>query len=482
MAGRMSHLPAQVAISRQVGNRYNARDMPRRDPDHLLSRLPRKASLLLRDLGRMADEREVGLYLVGGVVRDLLLKRSNWDLDLTVEGDGIAFARLVASRYGAGVALFERFATARLTMSDHTKVDIASTRRESYADPAALPEVRPARLEEDLFRRDFTMNAMAIELNDAQWGRLHDPYGGRKDLKTKVIRVLHAKSFVDDPTRIFRAIRFAERFGFRLEAATHRLLKQAAETDIVAQLSGPRLANEIFMLMRERHPERALAALARRQLLRFLHPRLTYSRQARLLMTVLPRGIGWWERQCPRNPIDRSLVWFMALLESASGAIITRIAERLQLSTLQARTLEWAGTNTSNASDTISSSNSLRPSQVYRLLKDMPNEAMVLTMSKTLLSHDRARVGRAGRRFVRFLARDRQVPTTVNGDDLIQFGLRPGPEFKRILDRLLTERIDGTIKTAVEERVLARRLVAAMLRASQVGANGHRSRSSRTGR
>ena len=456
--------------------------MPRRGAEYLLRRLPRHASLLLRDLGRMADEQRVGLYLVGGVVRDLLLKRSNWDLDLTVEGDGIAFARLVASRYRAGVVLFERFATARLTMSDSTKVDIASTRRESYADPAALPDVRPARLEDDLLRRDFTINAMAIELNGAHWGCLHDPYGGREDIKAKIVRVLHAKSFVDDPTRIFRAIRFAERFGFRLDATTHRLLKQAAETNIVAQLSGPRLANEIFMLLRERYPERALAALARLQLLRFLHPRLTYSRQARLLITVLARGISWWERQCPGNPIDRSLVWFMALLEGAGSATIAAIAQRLQLSSLQIRTLEWAGTTTGHASDTISGSNPLRPSQVYRLLKDMPNEALVLAMSKTLLSHDRVRVGRAGRRLVRFLTRDRQVPITVDGEDLKQFGLRPGPQFKRILDRLLTERIDGTIKTAVEERALARRLVAATLRAGQVGANGNRSRSFRTGR
>lgn len=455
--------------------------LPRRGAEYLLRRLPRHASLLLRDLGRMADEQGVGLYLVGGVVRDLLLKRSNWDLDLTVEGDGIAFARLVASRYRAGVVLFERFATARLTMSDSTKVDIASTRRESYADPAALPDVRPARLEDDLLRRDFTINAMAIELNGAHWGCLHDPYGGREDIKAKIVRVLHAKSFVDDPTRIFRAIRFAERFGFRLDATTHRLLKQAAETNIVDQLSGPRLANEIFMLLRERYPERALAALARLQLLRFLHPRLTYSRQARLLMTVLPRGIGWWERQCPGNPIDRSLVWFMALLEGAGSATIAAIAQRLRLSSIQIRTLEWAGTTTGHASDTISGSN-LRPSQVYRLLKDMPNEALVLAMSKTLLSHDRVRVGRAGRRLVRFLTRDRQVPITVDGEDLKQFGLRPGPQFKRILDRLLTERIDGTIKTAVEERALARRLVAATLRAGQVGANGNRSRSFRTGR
>ena len=457
--------------------------MPRRGAEHLLRRLPRHAFLLLRDLGRMADEQRVGLYLVGGVVRDLLLKRSNWDLDLTVEGDGIAFARLVAGRYGAGVALFERFSTARLTMSDGTKVDIASTRRESYADPAALPDVRPARLEEDLLRRDFTINAMAIELNGAHWGCLHDPYGGREDIKAKIVPVLHAKSFVDDPTRMFRAIRFAERFGFRLDATTHRLLKQAAETNIVAQLSGPRLANEIFMLLRERYPERALAALARLQLLRFLHPRLTYSRQARLLMTVLPRAISWWERQCPTKPIDRSLVWFMALLEGASSpTIIAAIAERLQLSTVQIRTLEWAGTHTGHASDTISGSNSLRPSQVYRLLKDMPNEAVVLAMAKTLLCHDRARVGRAGRRLVRFLTRDRQVLTTVNGEDLKQLGLRPGPQFKRILNRLLTERIDGTIKTAVEERALARRLVAASLRAGQVGATGNRSRSFRTGR
>ncbi|HET9312497.1 MAG TPA: hypothetical protein VFO04_00730, partial [Nitrospira sp.] len=203
--------------------------------------------------------------------------------------------------------------------------------------------------------------------------------------------------------------------------------------------------------------------------------------QARLLMTVLPRGIGWWERQCPGNPIDRSLVWFMALLEGAGSATIAAIAQRLRLSSIQIRTLEWAGTTTGHASDTISGSN-LRPSQVYRLLKDMPNEALVLAMSKTLLSHDRVRVGRAGRRLVRFLTRDRQVPMTVDGEDLKQFGLRPGPQFKRILDRLLTERIDGTIKTAVEERALARRLVAATLRAGQVGANGNRSRSFRTGR
>src|SRR4029078_3418520 len=136
---------------------------------------------------------------------------------LTVEGDGVAFARLVTNRYGAGLALFERFATARLVFPDGLKVDIASARRESYAAPAALPNVETASLEHDLFRRDFTINAMAIQLNEAQWGALLDPFGGRQDLKNKILRVLHDRSFVDDHTRIFRSIPFRDSF----ESRTH---------------------------------------------------------------------------------------------------------------------------------------------------------------------------------------------------------------------------------------------------------------------
>src|SRR5262249_55719880 len=159
-------------------------------------------------IGRLADERGVAVYLVGGVVRDLLLKREILDLDLTVEEDGIAFARLVADRCGAGLAVFERFATARLAVHDGLKIDIATTRGESYAQPALLPTVRPASIEEDLSRRDFTINAIAVQLNSHQFGRVLDPYGGQRDLRARTIRVMHAGSFQDDPTRIFRAIRF----------------------------------------------------------------------------------------------------------------------------------------------------------------------------------------------------------------------------------------------------------------------------------
>ena len=425
----------------------------------LLRRLPQRIVQLLRELGRSADEKGIGLYLVGGVVRDLLLNRRNWDVDLTVEGDGISFARQVTNRYGASMALFERFSTARLVFPDGLKVDIASTRRESYADPAALPDVMTGSVEEDLFRRDFTINAMAIQLNLAHWGALCDPFGGREDLKDKTLRVLHGRSFVDDPTRIFRAIRFAERFGFRIEPDTARLLARASRTNLVARLSGPRLANEIFALMKEEHPDAAIRRLRRLRLLRFLHPRLSPGTQTERLLAVLPQTIGAWERRWAELSLDRPLLWVMALLAHASASVIAGTIQRLQLSATESRALEWAGVNTSRIARILSSDAFLRPSQIYRLLSRLPNEAVALVLAKGLVSSSKAvGIARLKRRLTRFLECDRLTTTTISGDTLKAFGLRPGPHFKKILDRLLDERLDGRITAAAEERDRARTL------------------------
>jgi tRNA nucleotidyltransferase (CCA-adding enzyme) len=434
----------------------NRQMTPRRAAQPLLKRLPPKVATLLRDLGRLADEQGVGLYLVGGVVRDLVLKRSNWDLDLTVEGDGMGFSRLVTDRYKAGSALFERFATARLILPDGLKVDIASTRRESYINPAALPDVRPASLEEDLFRRDFTINAMALQLNVTRWGELCDPYGGQQDLQRKTIRVLHNRSFVDDPTRIFRAIRFAERFGFCLEPNTGRLLARAASTNLVDRLSGSRLGNEIFALMKERHPEVSIGRLRRLRLLRFLHPRLVPGKRTERLLAALPQAIGSWRRQCPDAPLDLSLLWVMALLAHMNASVISGTIQRLQLSAVQAGALEWAGEKTSRIAKTLSGDALLRPSQIYHLLARVPDEALALALAKGLITNSGAAIGRLTRRLIRFIKRDRHAKTTTNGDTLKELGLQPGPHFKKILDRLLDERLDGRITAAAEERDRAR--------------------------
>ena len=432
---------------------------PNQSIRQVMRRLPQRIVRLLREFGRLADEERIGLYLVGGVVRDLLLKRSNWDLDLTVEGNGISFARLVTNRYGAGLALFERFSTARLVFPDGLKVDIASTRRESYADPAALPDVVTASLEEDLFRRDFTINAMAVQLNLVQWGELRDPFGGQQDLKNKTLRVLHDRSFVDDPTRIFRAIRFAERFGFRIEPNTGRLLARASSANLVARLSGPRLANEIFALMKEDHPDAAIRRLRRLRLLRFLHPRLSPGKRTERLLAVLPQTIGAWKRRCPELFLNRPLLWVMALLAHASASVIAGTIQRLQLATTESRALQWAGEKSGRVAKTLSADALLRPSHIYHLLSRLPNEALALVLAKGLVSSKAAGIVRLKRRLTRFLERDRLTTTTINGNTLKEFGLRPGPHFKKILDRLLDERLDGRITAVAQERDRARILV-----------------------
>jgi tRNA nucleotidyltransferase (CCA-adding enzyme) len=421
-----------------------------------MGRLPQERLSLLRELGNLADEDGVSLYLVGGVVRDLLLKRENWDLDLTVEGNGIAFARLVADRYGAGLAVFERFATARLVFQDGLKMDIATTRRESYAQPAVLPTVQPASIEEDLYRRDFTINALAVQLNPRQFGRLLDPYGGQRDLRARTIRVLHAGSFEDDPTRIFRAIRFEQRFGFRLERSTLRLLAHAASTNLIQQLSGPRLQNEILLLFAEHDPVRAIARLEQLQLLRFLHRCLCYTMNVKRVVTAVPKAFAWWASRFPDSVIDRPIVYLMALSSESSAIVVAAMIRRLALSREQAKNVSAGGSLVDRALKRLTNKGTVRPSQVYRLLADLSDEALVLLLAKQVSAQHGVRVNLLKRHLVAY-ARNRAIKTALTGRDLQAMGLKPGPQYKTILGKLLDARIDGMITTEADERIFVQK-------------------------
>ena len=421
----------------------------------LLSRLPRARASLLRALGKLADEGGVSLYLVGGVVRDLLLEQENWDLDLTVEGDGIAFARLVADRYGAGLAVFERFATARLAFPDGLKMDIATTRRESYAQPALLPTVQPASIEEDLSRRDFTINALAVQLNPQQFGRMLDPYGGQSDLRACTLRVLHAGSFQDDPTRIFRAIRFEQRLGFRLEPTTLRLLAQAASTNLIQRLSGPRLQNEILLLLAERDPVRAIARLEQLKLLRFLHRRLCYTKNVKRTVTAIPKALAWWLRRFPDSVIDRPIVYLMALSSESSPAVVAAMIRRLALSREQAKKMNIGRHRVDRALKRLTGKGKLQPSLVYRLLAEFSDEALILLLAKQRSTQSGLQ-GLLKRQVAEYM-KNKAVKTTLTGRDLQAMGLEPGPEYKTILGKLLDARIDGVATTEAEERVFVRK-------------------------
>jgi tRNA nucleotidyltransferase (CCA-adding enzyme) len=425
---------------------------------HLTQRLPKKILRLLRQVGALADKQGVALYLVGGVVRDLLLKRENWDLDLTVEGDGIAVARLVADRYEAGLAVFERFATARLAFPDGLKMDIATTRRESYAQPAFLPTVRPASIEEDLSRRDFTINAIAVQLNPRQFGRLLDPYGGQRDLRACTIRVLHAGSFQDDPTRIFRAIRFEQRFGFHLERVTSRLLAQAASTNLIQKLSGPRLQNEILLLLAERDPVRAIARLRQLKLLRFLHRCLCCTKNVKQVVTAVPKALAWWVHRFSDSAIDGPIVYLMALSSESSLAVVAAMIRRLALSREQAKKVSTGKRRVDHALKRLTDKGTVRPSQVYRLLADFSDEALVLLLAKQVSKQQRVGLNLLKRRLVAYM-KNRTIKTALTGRDLQAMGLEPGPEYKTILGKLLDARIDGMVTTELDERALVHRLL-----------------------
>ena len=212
-------------------------------------RLPVGLVRLIRRAGAVAAESGHASYLVGGVVRDLLLHRRNLDVDVMIDGDAVRLARRLAAEIGARVVSHPRFNTASI-LSEPWRVDMATLRSETYERPGALPTVGPGTLETDLFRRDFSINAMAVELTPGRYGRLIDLYGGQRDLEQKLVRVLHERSFIDDATRIWRAVRYEQRLGFQLEANTEAWLRR--DIPMLDTVSGDRIRHELERVFQEK--------------------------------------------------------------------------------------------------------------------------------------------------------------------------------------------------------------------------------------
>jgi tRNA nucleotidyltransferase (CCA-adding enzyme) len=234
---------------------------------------PVELAALVNNAVAIAGERKQPLYLVGGIVRDLLLGQTNqaFDLDIVVEGDAIRLAGEFAEKVGGKLVAHLMFNTAKIELGKWT-IDIAMARTETYARPGALPAVTSGTLKTDLFRRDFTINAMAISLNPDNYGELIDLYGGLKDLNNKSIRVLHDRSFIDDATRIWRAVRYEQRLGFQIEPETLSLLKR--DLPLMKTVGGYRLRHELELVLKEKAPEKALLRADELGVLKALHPAL----------------------------------------------------------------------------------------------------------------------------------------------------------------------------------------------------------------
>lgn len=411
-------------------------------PD-LVRALPEGPVALLRRLGAIAGERRQDCWLVGGLVRDCLLGVGNVDLDVVVEGDGPAFARRAAAALGAGVETYDRFLTATLTLPDLTRVDIATARAETYERAGALPTVRPSTIADDLRRRDVTINAMAMALMPDRFGELLDPHGGAADAAAGVLRVLHPRSFLDDPTRILRLARFAARFGFAPEPATARWLEEALAARVFDFLSADRLRHDLYLVLFEPEPGEALARLAAWGALAPVVPGAApggdfpaLADQARALVALTERGPEW----------DPAVLGLMLLLREASPDDLATVVRRLNI-TASAREAVLAVPRLPHLVRLADEAQRL--SVLHGELRDLPLEVLLAVL--VLLPGESSR-----KRLMLYLRRGRKLRPELSGDDLMAMGFAEGPGLKRILDALLEEKMDGRLDTRKGEEAYVR--------------------------
>ncbi|MGE5843989.1 MAG: CCA tRNA nucleotidyltransferase [Syntrophaceae bacterium] len=247
---------------------------------------------VLLEAGTLAREMGYRAYIVGGAVRDVLMGLQSLDVDIVAEGEGIRFARSLAGRLRARVKSYERFGTATLTFPDGTKVDIATARTETYERPAALPRVTPGSIRDDMFRRDFTVNAMAVSLMPGDFGRLLDDFGGYRDIRQRRIRALHERSFIDDPTRIFRAVRFEKRLDFRIVRSTEQWIAEALSRPLLEELEDYRIATELRLILGEPDPAGMLRRLSDLGIIERLKGRPAREKELEVQLKKVLRVVG----------------------------------------------------------------------------------------------------------------------------------------------------------------------------------------------
>jgi len=419
-------------------------------------RLSLESVQLLELLGQKGDELGVAVHAVGGFVRDLLLDQPNLDLDITIEGDGIFFAESFGERYGCRVRPHQTFGTAVVVFPDGRKLDVASTRLEYYDSPGVLPTVERASLRHDLYRRDFTINTLALCLNNSRFGTLVDFFGGQNDLKGKTVRVLHNLSFVEDPTRAFRAVRFEQRLNFQLDPHTEGLLRSAVRAGLVERVSGKRLQGELIHILQERDPAPAIKRMDQLGLLPCIHSALRCGPDSQQLFDELERVLAWYQLLYLEVDVKPWMTWFLALTDRLDSPRYLEVCQRLMI---PERLMEGvlgqrhrALKRMQHLRQALNRGQAVSNSQLYTWLHGMPVE---------LLLYGLARSGREDlRRLVsHYLTHLAEVKPLVSGTELQGLGVARGPAIRTLKERLLSARLDGVVASKDDELELARQLI-----------------------
>jgi tRNA nucleotidyltransferase (CCA-adding enzyme) len=417
----------------------------------LAEQLPRATIELLRQFGELAESMNYQAYAVGGFIRDLLLRHPNFDIDIVIEGDGIEFARVFAEGHHIRTRCHKKFNTAVLIFGDGRKVDVASARLEYYQYPAALPIVEFGSLKMDLYRRDFTINTLALALNPASFGQLIDFFGGQRDIKERVIRVLHNLSFVEDPTRILRAIRFEQRFGFRIGKQTAGLIRNAVKMNLLLKVGGQRLLHEVQHILTEPDPLPSLRRMAEFGVLSVLSPDLRFDAHCEAFCVQLKEIISWYRLSFLAEPLRNWWVYLLGLSSRLGRDNLGEFCDRLEFLPHLRERLQWALVETDRLLADFFQLRDTRPSAIYRALQPFRAEELLFMMARTQREEVRRTISR-------YFHRMRDVRADLKGRDLRAMGLPPGPVYKKILDELLDARLNGEVRNRQEEvdLVLAR--------------------------
>jgi len=420
--------------------------------------LPAKVAELLRFSGRIAEEMGFKAFAVGGFVRDLILGAGNYDLDIVIEGNSIDYAKRLAGelcgvyiyhkRFGTGTVFFpcpKGIAPGR-SAGGKCKIDIAMTRTEIYERPAALPTVKFGPIENDLYRRDFTINAMALGLGRKRFGELLDPFNGRKDLKEGRIRALHDLSFVDDPTRIFRAVRFEQRLNFRIEPHTEELIKKAAGLKMVDRTQKQRIRDEMIAILSEEEPLKAVRRLSELNELRFIDKNLRLTKSVVSMFGSAGEALKWYDKSAlkRKHVTERWLLYMAALLDGLGLDDVIRICSEFVFRKDDSKKLNRFKADQRKVLGMLSKKGKMRPSEVYDCLKDYPQDLLLMLVAKS-------RSQTARRRIMAFMEKYSEVRLRLRGEDLKKEGVKPGPHFKDIMEKALYAKLDGKIKTKAEE-------------------------------
>ena len=444
----------------------------------MCKRLSPPCMTFLRMAGEIAQDIGASAYVVGGFVRDLVMdgKGLKWpdiDIDLVVEGDAMAFAHKLGIRLKGRVREHREFMTAMLVfpaeslcadvekhrrthLADPTeiKVDIATARLEFYTEPGALPQVERGSIKMDLYRRDFSINAMAVRLNPQVFGQLVDFFDGQEDIRNRRIRTLHALSFVEDPTRMFRAVRFEQRYGFRMGAQCERFMRNAIDDlHLIHHLSGSRICHELELMMEERNPFLAFRRMDELGLLAEVHPLLRMNDEKRDMADRVRRVLEWYMRMyLPEEP-DLLMLMVIALCRRAPGADVENLLDRLQFSdrrkreTMLVRSAIMAARQGMNQWEKKNGP----ISELHRLLGRAPLETLLYLLAQEDGEEQHEKL-------TRYIYMGRQMKPDVNGDDLMRMGVEPGPMIGRILNEVLIAKMDDESMGREEQLALAARL------------------------